>query len=147
YSSWVYSGIFNLAATAAHSGQMTPEDIAERLKMPLAVIRKVISFLLETGILVSRSGQYEPGAKQTWIGADSPLVDKHHQNWRLPAINQMPYADEKKNLFFTGPMSLSSADADRIRADLPNYISKINSWVGPSASQVVRCLNIDFFEY
>lgn len=58
----------------------------------------------------------------------------------------MPYVDNK-NLFFTMPMSLSEEVADKVREDLPAYIEKIAKWVGPSPSQVVRCLNIDWFEY
>jgi len=29
---------------------------------------------------------------------------------------------------------------------LPSFIEKINKWILPSESEVVRCLNIDWFE-
>lgn len=32
--------------------------------------------------------------------------------------------------------------AQKIRAELPAFLEKIVSWVGPSESEVVRCLNI-----
>ncbi len=143
YSHWVYTGITNWIATKPDAAV---DEIAERLKVPVPLVAKVLSFLLESGILINRGGSYDIGAKRTVIGADSPLVVKHHQNWRLQAFNRMPFTDER-NMFFTMPMSLSQEVADRIRSDLPSYIERLAKWIGPSPSEVVRCLNIDYFEY
>jgi uncharacterized protein (TIGR02147 family) len=146
YSHWVYTGVTNLMAVESH---LTIDQLAERLQAPAHLIGRVMAFLLESGILINKNGTYEVGVKLTHIGADSPLVVKHHQNWRLRGFDRMPYAHESKtDLFYTAPMSLSQEVAEKIRADLPAYIERIvNKWVGPSTSEVVRCLNIDWFSY
>jgi DNA-binding Lrp family transcriptional regulator len=143
YSHWIYTGITNLVAV---NPRMTYEEISSRLNIPAPMIVKVMSFLIESGILIQKSGSYDLGSKRILFGPESPLVAKHHQNWRLQGFNRMPFS-ERKNFFFTLPMSLSAEVADQIRADLPAYIEKITGWVGPSKSEVVRCLNIDYFEY
>lgn len=143
YSNWSYTAITHLIACDA---RLSIDDLATRLHLPRAVIAKTFSFLIDTGLLVARAGGgHDVGPKLTHIGADSPLVIKHHQNWRLKGMNQMVSKGEA-DLFYTAPMSLSMETAAQIRAELPAFIEKIIKWVGPSPSETVRCLNIDWFE-
>jgi hypothetical protein len=44
-------------------------------------------------------------------------------------------------------MSLSEKDAEKLRKLIPQWIEEIHKIVGPSDSECVRCLNIDFFNY
>jgi uncharacterized protein (TIGR02147 family) len=144
YSNWSYTAITHLIACDA---QLTIDDLAKRLHLPRAVIAKTFAFLIDTSLIVPRAGGgHEVGPKLTHIGADSPLVIKHHQNWRLKGMNQMVFKGDT-DLFYTAPMSLSAETANQIRAELPAFIEKIIKWVGPSPSETVRCLNIDWFEY
>jgi uncharacterized protein (TIGR02147 family) len=144
YANWTYTAITHLIACES---KMTVDDLAARLNLPRTVVAKTVAFLVETRILLSRpDGGMEVGPKLTHVGADSPLVIKHHQNWRLKGFNQMIQKGEK-DLFYTAPMSLSHETSALIRAELPAFIEKIVKWVGPSPSETVRCLNIDWFEY
>ena len=143
YSHWMYSGVRNLTAIPKFQ---TVEALAEHLKAPRVQVQKIIEFLLENGLCVTEGGRLRVGPKRTHVGAQSPLVAKHHQNWRLESFQKMPLQNEE-DLFFTFPVSLSAADAKRIRLYLPQVIEEIHKIVGPSESEVVRCLNIDFFEY
>jgi hypothetical protein len=52
-----------------------------------------------------------------------------------------------EDLFFTQPMALSKEAAEKIRLMLPGIIEQIHAISGPSDSEVVRCFNIDWFEY
>lgn len=144
YSNWTYTAITHLIACEP---LLTVDDIAERLHVPRPAVAKTFSFLVESGLLVAKDGGgHDVGPKLTHIGADSPLVVKHHQNWRLKGMNQM-VSKADNDLFYTAPMSLSLETANQIRAELPAFIEKIIKWVGPSPSETVRCLNIDWFEY
>ncbi|CAN5599323.1 hypothetical protein BH10BDE1_BH10BDE1_20370 [soil metagenome] len=144
YSNWSYTAITHLIAC---DPMLSLDALAERLHLPRAVIAKTFSFLIDTRLVVPRAGGgHEVGPKLTHIGADSPLVIKHHQNWRLKGMNQMVFKGDT-DLFYTAPMSLSRETAAQIRAELPSFIEKIIKWVGPSPSETVRCLNIDWFEY
>lgn len=143
YSSWTYTGIRNLTAI---EGMQDIDSIATRLKLPKPVVSKVVSFLLEHGLCRHEGGHLTYGPMWTHVPADSPLVVKHHQNWRLRGFTTMEDPSEA-HLFFTSPMSLSREAAEEVRKMLPSFIEKVQKIVGPSPSETVRCLNIDWFEY
>lgn len=143
YSDWSFSGIRMLTATE-QGGSV--DAIAQRLRLPSNVVKKVVAFLLENGLCVMQEGRLAVGPRRTHLGADSPLVNRHHQNWRLLSSQTMCRFNPS-DLFYTAPMSLSEETAQRIRRELPSFIEKINKWVYLSPSEVVRCLNIDWFEY
>lgn len=143
YSNWTYTAVMNLAAC---NPTLEATSLADRLGIPRTLANKVMEFLFESGILINRNGKVESGVKYLHLPASSPLVVKHHQNWRIQAFNKMAFAREE-DLFYTAPMSLSEEAAKQIRAELPAFLERIIKIVGPSESEVVRCLNIDWFGY
>lgn len=143
YSSWMYSGIRNLTAVP---GMNELEALADRLNLTKPVVAQVIAFLLEHGLCVQVEGKLSYGPSWTHIDANSPLIAKHHQNWRLRGFSKMDLRSDE-DLFFTGPMSLSQEAATEIRRMLPSLIERVQKIVRPSTSETVRCLNIDWFEY
>lgn len=143
YSHWVYSGVRNMVACPDFK---TVESIAQHLHLPVTVTQQVIDFLLQTGLCVMKKGQLQVGPQITHIDNRTPLVSRHHQNWRLQGMSKMLQPGER-NMFFTSPMSLSHETAESIRYKLPEFIAEIRALVGPSESETVRCLNIDWFEY
>ncbi len=143
YSSWIYTGISLMTDVEAYNNIAA---ISQRLNLPKNLIQKVVSFLLDKGLCVEKSGKLKMGPTNTHVGSSSLLTSKHHQNWRLLGFNKMIFEDEK-HLFFTGPMVMSQVVADEIRARLPELVQEILKEVHPSKSEVVRCLNIDWFEY
>jgi uncharacterized protein (TIGR02147 family) len=143
YSSWYYSGIRLLTDIEQVESART---IAERLRLPQNLVQKVIDFLVEKKLCIRDNGNLKMGPARTHIGASSILSARHHQNWRLYGISKMgtPSAED---LFFTAPMSLSKEVANKIREHLPTVIKEMTDLVGPSKSETVRCLNIDWFEF
>lgn len=143
YSSWVFQAVRLLTDI---EGISDVEEIANRLNLPKNLIQKVVQFLLEANLCKREKGILKMGPAITHISAKSPMVSRHHLNWRLRGYQQMTFNDEK-NFFATVPMVLSSELADKLRQELPQFIQTIAAEVGPSKSEVVRCLNIDFFEF
>jgi uncharacterized protein (TIGR02147 family) len=143
YSSWIHSGVRLLTDLPEYSDA---SSIAKRLAIPMNTVQRVLDFLLDKNLCIKKNGQYQMGPAITYSSASSLLTIKHHQNWRLHGFNKMIYQDEK-NVFFTSPMTLSNELADEIRARIPEFIQGIAKQIGPSKSEVVRCLNIDWFEY
>ncbi len=143
YSSWLYTGLRNLVATDKIENL---EELALRLKVSPEKTQKALQFLIENLLIVREKGRLKVGPQKTHLESSSPWVIKHHLNWRLKAMEAMQ-SDEPQNLFYTGPMSLSKDVAEQIRQQLPEFIKQIIDQVGPSDSEVVRCLNIDWFEY
>jgi len=143
YSQWIYVGIRNLVACKKVA---TIENITEELNLPRETVANVIDFLVKHQLIIPSKQGWEPGPQSTFVPADSPLVYKHHQNWRLKGIHQMDLRS-KEDLFYTSPMSLSADLAKDLRSRLVKIIQEFQKEIGPSESEVVRCLNIDWFEY
>lgn len=143
YSSWLFTAIRNLTALPDIKDL---ESLSAHLGVPRANLVRVLQFLIEKNLVESGPEGLLYKNKWTHIPANSPLVVKHHQNWRVRGLSRMDdFRDE--DFFFTGPMSMSRATAAEIRARLPEWIERIQKEVGPSPSEVVKCLNIDWFGF
>lgn len=143
YSSWLYSGV---RIQAACDGFDDSVNIAQKLNLPRNQVQKVLDFLLAHGLLVQKKGELQLGPTKTFIGSSNLLTVKHHQNWRLQAFNRMVQSEDR-NLFYTGPMSLSEEVAGKIRQEISNLLDHVYKVVPPSKSETTRCLNIDWFEF
>lgn len=143
YSNWLYSATRMLTGIPEYRDI---ESIAERLKVPSKTVAQIVEFLLETKLCILKEGKIAQGPAKTFIDSSSPLVQRHHSNWRLLAIQKM-YPQDSENLFYTGPMSLSKKAADEIRKELPLFIENIHKRIISSSSEVVRCLNLDWFDF
>ncbi len=143
YSSWVYTAIRNLSATPQAKD---PQSLALRLQLPPATVNQVIQFLIDAKLCEQRDGTLVPGPAYTHIESDSPLVAKHHQNWRIKGFTAMDRKAES-DFFYTCPMSLSATDAEILRQRLLSFVQDFLRVVRPSPSETVRCLNMDWFEY
>ncbi len=143
YSSWLYTGMRNLTAVP---GMDHAESIAKHLNIEVSLIHRILRFLLDKGMCKEENGKITYGPSYIYIDKDSPFINKHHQNWRFQAIQNM----EKRrdgDIFFTSPMSLSHEAAEEIRKLIPNIVEKAMKISGPSDSETVACLNIDWFKY
>lgn len=144
YSSWTYSGLRNLTATP---GPHDVQSLSRRLGLNPMITGGLVDFLLQNGLCRrDEAGGLTYGPQRTHIGADSPFVNKHHQNWRIKGLQTMEQRKDS-NLFFTGPMSLSEEAAEEVRRLLPKMIEQVMAITGPSDSEKVCCLNMDWFEY
>jgi uncharacterized protein (TIGR02147 family) len=143
YSDWLYSGIRNLIAIEEYSDI---NRLAIRLNISPQKMREVIDFLVKNNFCARIDNRLKIGPQKTFVAIDSPWVQQHHQNWRIKAIEKMPMK-QSQNIFYTGPMSMSEKIAEKIRDEIPEIIQRIYDWVGPSTSETVRCLNLDWFEY
>jgi uncharacterized protein (TIGR02147 family) len=143
YSSWIYSGIRLLSALEDFHN---PHAIAGRLNLPPSIVKKIVDFLVENGLCKMQGHRLTYGPSRTHIDNDSPFVTKHHQNWRVRGFGQMDSFKES-DLFFTGPLCVSVEAAEEIRRLLPNMIEQIMKIAGPSRSEKLQCLNIDWFEF
>lgn len=142
YSQWYYSGIRLLTSIEKYQNI---DAIAERTQLPKNVVGKVLDFLISSGLIVERNSRLAMGPARTHVPADSPLVARHHSNWRLKALEYLPTLQER-DLFFTSPMTVSRRDRDRIRELLGDLIESIAQIVDKSDPEILTCLNIDCVE-
>lgn len=141
YSSWIYVAVF--VATAIDDGQRL-EQIAERFHLSRDRADEILNFLVQTGICDLVGTTYKMGRSVVYLTNDSPLVVKHHTNWRMRAIQKMD-SREDSELFFTSPMSMSKSDFLQIRELLAKAIQSTLAICKDSPAEEVVCLNIDLF--
>jgi uncharacterized protein (TIGR02147 family) len=142
YSNWYYSGIRQLTATP--QGQSL-EQIAACFDLPRDLVRQVLQFLLESGLCIERDGKIQTGPKSTHLEATSPLVSRHHMNWRLKAMERHPRLTVDE-LAYTSPMTLSKKDVLLIRETTVRFIEHVTKIVDSSASEELYCMNLDWFK-
>jgi uncharacterized protein (TIGR02147 family) len=144
YSSWVYSAVRNASALPDCP---SVESIAERLHLPNRLVEQVVRFLLENGLCVEKDGRLTWGPQSTHLSSESPLVSRHHANWRTRGLERMDRVDRSRELFFTSPMSLSADDVVWVRTQLLDLIEVLSKRVKDSPSETLACLNIDWFGF
>lgn len=144
YSSWLYTGVRNLAAL---KNMNTALGMANHLGLEPQLVQKALHFLLENGFCKElENGGITYGPAMIHIDKESPFVNMHHRNWRQRALHQME-SRRDEDIFYTSPLSLSEAAAEEIRSMIPHFIQSIIKISGPSESEKVVCMNIDWFGY
>jgi uncharacterized protein (TIGR02147 family) len=140
YSNWYYSGIRLLSSIP---GFQNVDSIAEHFGLPRAHVKKATDFLLTHGLCVEEKGLLKMGPKVTHLESSSPLIARHHSNWRLRSMNSAENLS-KEELMYTAPMSLSEKDFEWVRARLVELIESVVGRAKESDSERLACLNVDW---
>ncbi len=144
YSDWIYSGIRVLSSIEAYQ---SVEFIAQKLNLSIAHVSKVVRFLLDHSLCIQEGGKLKPGPLSTHIEATSPIVNQHHKNWRIQAMNRHSTMSHEKELAYTSPMTLSESEALKVREVLIETIQGICKRVDTSKCvEKGYFINIDWLE-
>jgi len=145
YSAWYFAAIHALVSIPKFRNIT---EIAKHLNLDVKKVREVADFLVAAGLLVYESPKGSTlivGRRSIHLGADSPLIAKHHTNWRLQALRALERS-EPENLHYSSAISVSEADAARIREILVKTIEMIKPIIRESKEETVQCLSFDLFK-
>ena len=142
YSEWYFSAI-RLLTEIPHA--QIPEEISKILNLPLKKVRETLKFLTEVKLCIEKEGLYQIGPTRTHIDNESPLISRHHTNWRVKAIENYANLDSQETAF-TSPLTISIKDAEKIKQKLKQTILEIHKLVPDSKAETLYCLNIDWFK-
>lgn len=143
YSSWFYSAI-RLATDI--EGLQTIEALSEHFSLRPELTNQVLQFLIACGLCVEKDGLYKMGPKRTHLEATSPLISRHHMNWRMKAVERSTKLEHDDELQVSSPIVLSKKDALHVRDLLMTQVQEILKKAGPSPSETLYCLNVDWFK-
>jgi uncharacterized protein (TIGR02147 family) len=143
YSNWFYSAI-RLATDI--EGLQTIEALSEYFSLQPALVNEVLQFLLACGLCVEQDGLYKMGPKRTHLEATSPLISRHHMNWRMKAIERSTKLEHSEELQLSSPVVLSKKDALYVKSLLMTQIQDVLKTAAPSRSEALYCLNVDWFK-
>lgn len=74
----------------------------------------------------------------------SPLVAKHHTNWRMRAIASLD-ADPGQDLHYSSVISVGEKDISKLQAILIEAIEKARALVRDSPEEAGVCYSLDAF--
>ncbi len=149
YSSWHYLAVHALVSTDKFH---TPKDIADRLKISTSKAKEIIEFLLGAGIIEKVNNQYEIGSRDIHLSSDSPMISKHHTNWRMKAISSLDAVAEDdmeeafEDMHYSGIISVTEEDANKIKDILVKSIQNSRKIIGDSDTEEIYCYTLDMFK-
>lgn len=141
YSAWYYAAIHVLLSVP---GMNHKTAIAEALQLPASLIAEVLTFLAANGLAVAKGDRFEIGPTRLHLGSKSPLIARHHSNWRLKAMQSLD-SPSPDNLHYSAVYTLAPEDAPRIRAILLAALETAEPILRESPAKKVYCLATDFF--
>jgi uncharacterized protein (TIGR02147 family) len=142
YSCWHYIAIHAFLATKSYS---SPDQISKKLHVPLSKVNEVIEFLVEIGLIKKENNRYGLTSVDFHLPSSSPLIAKHHTNWRMKAIQALDTIEEETSLHYSGVISVSKPDADKIKSILIKSLQDARKIIKKSQAEEVYCYTIDFF--
>lgn len=142
YSHWYYSAI---RLSSGINKNVTRETLSEDLDLPIELVDQVLKFLISRQLVVEKEDKtLNRGFQNTFLPAESPLVSRHHMNWRLKAIEKHPKL-ENEELAFSSPLTIDKNDIPEIKKMCLELIQNVSKKVSTSSSEKLACLNIDWF--
>lgn len=141
YSSWQYGAVHVLVSVpGCHSEQ----GIADYLDLPVRRVSEILHFLLSVGLVARKGDRLEIGTSHIHLESDSPMVSKHHTNWRLKGMQSLDQP-RGSDLHYSSVITASREDSVRIREILVKAIEEVRAVVRPSPSEEGYCYTIDFY--
>lgn len=140
YSEWHYAAIHTLTSIPECNNVAR---IAEWLRLEPAVVADAVDFLVRTGLLEKTKAGLRIGKSHIHLGADSPLISKHHQNWRLQAMQRL--GGRNDGLHYSSIVTLSEKDSVRLKEMMVGFIQSVKAVVKESKEEQLRCFSLDFF--
>ena len=141
YSSWHYLAVHVVSSIKEFHDAKT---ISAALNMPESVVSKILLFLLQTGIVKEEKGLLKPGLTDVHLNRESPLIQQHHTNWRIAAVQSL-MNDSKTDVHYSTVSSLSREDAEKLRSEMVNLIARYVEVIKPSKEEVMFGFNLDFY--
>lgn len=142
FSSWIYSAVHALCTC---SEVKTKESIAQRLQVPLSKVAEVIDFLERSGLVSQGPEGFRAGQARMHLGKNSPLLLRHHGNWRTKALQALEN-ENQENLHYSSVISLSAADYQVIRELVTRAIADSKKVVQQTQPESIYGFVIDLFK-
>lgn len=141
YSSWHYAAI-HMALSV--SELQTKESLADYFGLPKRRVSEVLDFLTSAGLCAPRGGRYLVGSGNLALASDSPLIARHHSNWRHQAVASLD-RDLKDDLHYSAVISISKRDFEKLKSEMMELLRAHRETIKASPEEEIFCYSIDLF--
>ena len=142
YSAWYYGAVHVLISIPE---LQTKAALAQHLRLELPLISEILDFLVKCGLAVDDGDHFRIGNARLHLGANSPLISKHHTNWRMRAVQALDEMSKRSNLHYSAAITLAREDVEKIRKVLLEAIERTENIYKPSKEETGYAVNLDFF--
>ena len=142
YSAWYYSAVH--VALSIETLQ-TKEALARYLGLSVGKTAEILKFLISVGLASQSEGGFKIGTTRIHLADDSPMISKHHSNWRIKAIESMDKSATDTDLHYSSVVTISNDDVLKIKSMLVRSISETKSVIRDSKEEQIYCFALDFF--
>jgi uncharacterized protein (TIGR02147 family) len=141
YSTWYFSAIHVLCALPKWQ---TAQEIAVHLKLEIQLVKEVLLFLEKNGFVVKKAGSYQIGATRLHLPKGSPMLPRHHSNWRMKAIDSVDQ-EKPQDLHYSAVLGISKKDQAIFREKILSLIEEFEPIVRSSKEEIPVILLFDLF--
>lgn len=141
YSSWWYSAIHILVAFEEFQ---TRASIVDRLNLAPHVVDEALAFLESSKCIRNEKGKFKINQTRIHLDEKSPLIARHHSNWRIKAIEAIERQDPS-HIHYSGVIGISRLAAEKIKTTLYETLQKVEPEIQNSPEEEPRVLLLDFF--
>jgi uncharacterized protein (TIGR02147 family) len=141
YSAWHYSAIHILCALPDFR---SVEAFSVRLKLDIPVVKRTLQFLEERGFVRKNSTGYEIGSTRIHLSNGSPMLPRHHANWRMKAIERV---DNQKSheLHYSAVLGISRKDVKALKDRLLQLLEDFEPVIERSKEEEPIAFLMDLF--
>ena len=143
YSQWHYAAVHILTAIPEFR---TKAAIARKLGLGEKLCGEILTFLCELGLVSQSAKGFEIGTARIHLQQKSPLLSRHHVNWRLEAMKALD-RNRDDDLHYSAVFALSKVDIDKIRETLLQAIRNAEVILKKSGEEELIGVAIDLFQY
>lgn len=141
YSSWHYAAIHILLTIPEFD---TTDSIAHRFSLSRKRVLEVLEFLLRMGLIKKEQNKYIVISNMLHLDPRSPLISKHHANWRIKVLHDLENIRES-SLHYSLTFSISKKDLSKVREVLTTALQDCADIIRPSKEEDVAALSVDLF--
>lgn len=142
FSAWYFAATHLLLSIPA---LQTKEALARYLRLSPSKVSKILSFLVASGLAIEKKGRYTRGPTSIHLGNDSPMISKHHTNWRLQAIQALE-REKSEELHYSSAITIAEKYVPEIRKIMIQAIEQVRALVRESPEERLFCYTLDLFE-
>lgn len=142
YSNWYFGAVHVLLSIPEFQ---TREALCKKLHLSIEKIDQILEFLAKSGLCEKVGSKYQITKKQVHLDRASPLIARHHTNWRLKTLQSLEQIAES-DLHYSAIVTLSDEDFQVVTGILKKSLSESLKVITNSSEKEAAIICIDLFK-
>ncbi|MGE3609767.1 MAG: TIGR02147 family protein [Bacteriovoracaceae bacterium] len=142
YSSWFYSAIYVLLSIPEYQEMRA---ISERLNLPIELVKEVVFFLENCGLIENIKGKYILTKRSIHLNRESIFIQRHHINWRSQSLQSVE-KNLPEDLHYSSVIAISKNDFYKIKEVFVDAIEAARQVIKPSKEEEIYSITLDVFK-